>query len=335
MIPKVKKKLVVLFVATTFLAIFALIGCNKSQEPASPAAGPAPEQGASAVPGAPGTSETSAPLPPPIASQAPPDMIAMPDASDVYAAPDVDADLFFWDGWWWRLWDGRWYRSSHYDRGWGYYNTVPSFYFDVDPGWRGYYRNHNWGGHRWDYERIPHQQLQQNWKGWHNDRHWERQGTWGVQSYQPRSPQQMQVLRQQRQQQYQQRPEVQQHQQQRQSQVERARSRHLRCSNVRGRDNPRDKDRKLRNLRVKNTRLRRPRCSNISNSIQPQEKAPQLQKQGQRPQAQKPEVQQLQQQKQPQAQKPRLSNRQQLEKTPGPKTPGPETAGPETSGPET
>ena len=142
----------------------------------------------------------------------------MPDTDDVYVVPDIDVDMFFWNGWWWRLWEGRWYRSHYYDRGWGYYNNVPSFYFDVDPGWRGYYRDHNWYGHPWNYERIPNPRLQQNWKSWHNDRHWERQGTWGVQSYQPRPQQQRQELRHQRQQQYQQRPEVQQHQQQRQQQ---------------------------------------------------------------------------------------------------------------------
>ncbi len=141
-------------------------------------------------------------------------MIVMPDTNDVYVAPDIDVDLFFWNGWWWRLWEGRWYRSHYYNRGWGYYNNVPSFYFDVDPGWRGYYRDHNWYGHRWNYERIPYQRLQQNWKSWQNDRHWERQGTWGVQSYQPRPQQQRQELRQQRQQQYQQRPEVQRQQKQ-------------------------------------------------------------------------------------------------------------------------
>jgi hypothetical protein len=25
-----------------------------------------------------------------------------------------------------------------------YYNNIVSFYFDVDPGWREYYRDHNW-----------------------------------------------------------------------------------------------------------------------------------------------------------------------------------------------
>ena len=56
-------------------------------------------------------------LPPPIVFQAPPDVIVMPDTDDVYVVPDIDVDMFFWNGWWWRLWEGRWYRSQYYDRG--------------------------------------------------------------------------------------------------------------------------------------------------------------------------------------------------------------------------
>ena len=158
-------------------------------------------------------------LPPPIVFATPPVLIVLPETY-VYVVPDSDADIFFYNGWWWRPWEGRWYRSHYYNRGWGYYNKVPSFYFDVDPGWRGYYRDRNWYGHRWNYQRIPHQQVQRNWRSWGKSRHWEKQQTWGVQSYQPRPQQQRQELRQQRQQQYQQRPEVQQHQQQRQPQVQ-------------------------------------------------------------------------------------------------------------------
>jgi hypothetical protein len=146
--------------------------------------------------------------PPPIVFEESPDVIVMPDTDDVYVVPDIDVDLYFWNGWWWRPWEGRWYRSQYHNRGWSYYNDIPSFYFDVDPGWRGNYRGHNWYGHRWDYERIPHQRLQQNWKSWQSNRRWERQGTWGVNNYQPRPQQQRQELRQQRQHQYQQRPEV-------------------------------------------------------------------------------------------------------------------------------
>ncbi len=154
------------------------------------------------------------PLPPPIVFGAPPEVVVIPETDYVYVVPDVDVDIFFWDGWWWRPWEGRWYRSHYYNRGWAYYNNVPSFYFDVDPGWRGYYRERNWYGHRWNYERIPNRQLRQNWRSWHDDRHWERHGAWGIQGYQPRPQQQRQELRHQRQEQYQQRPDVQRHRQQ-------------------------------------------------------------------------------------------------------------------------
>ncbi len=154
-------------------------------------------------------------LPPPIVFSAPPEVIVVPDADDVYVVPDVDVDIFFWGGWWWRPWEGRWYRSRHYDRGWGYYRDVPRFYYDVDPGWRGHYRDHDWYGHRWNYERIPNQRLQRNWRSWHDNRRWERRGTWGVRDYRPRPQPQRRELRQQRQEQYRQRPEVQRHQQER------------------------------------------------------------------------------------------------------------------------
>jgi len=152
---------------------------------------------------------------PPIRFNAPPAVVVMPDTYDVYVVPDIDVDMFFWHGWWWRPWEGRWYRSHYYDRGWAYYNNVPIFYYDVDPGWRGYYRNHNWNGHRWNYKRIPHRQLQRNWNSWDDNRYWERQRTWDVQKYHPRPQEQRQELRHQRQEQYQRRPEVQRHQHQR------------------------------------------------------------------------------------------------------------------------
>ena len=98
-------------------------------------------------------------LPPPIVVETPPAVVALPAAPGVYAAPDVDVDLFFWNGWWWRPWGGHWYRSRYYDHGWGYFRNVPRFYSRVNPGWRGYYRGHNWNGRPWNYHRIPHQEF--------------------------------------------------------------------------------------------------------------------------------------------------------------------------------
>jgi len=157
------------------------------------------------------------PLPPPIESARPPEMLALP-GTEAYVVPNVIQDIFFYDGLWWRLWEGRWYRSQYYDRGWSYYNNIPIFYYDVDPRWRGYYENHNWNGHPWNYERVSYQRFQQNWRSWQANRYWEKQGNWGIQGYQPRPQQQRQVLRQQGQQQYQPMPEVQRQEQQRQVQ---------------------------------------------------------------------------------------------------------------------
>lgn len=124
-------------------------------------------------------------LPPPILFGAPPELIVLPETY-VYVVPDVDADIFFYNGWWWRPWEGRWYRSRDYSSGWAYYQRVPSFYAGIPPGWRNDYRDHRWGGHPWNYQRIPHQQVQKNWKTWEKSNHWEKQQTWGVQGLQPR-----------------------------------------------------------------------------------------------------------------------------------------------------
>jgi len=125
-------------------------------------------------------------LPPPIVFAAPPALIVLPETY-VYVVPDVDVDIFFYNGWWWRPWEGRWYRSRHYDSGWAYYQSVPSFYREIPSGWRNDYRDHRWGGHQWDYQPIPQRQLQQNWSTWEKSKHWEKQNTWGVQGLQPRT----------------------------------------------------------------------------------------------------------------------------------------------------
>jgi len=125
-------------------------------------------------------------LPPPIVFAAPPEVVVIPETY-VYVVPDSDVDIFFYDGWWWRPWEGRWYRSRHYDNGWIYYRSVPFFYGGIPSGWRNDYRAHRWGGHQWNYQRIPQRQLQGNWSNWQKSRHWEKQQTWGVQGLKPRA----------------------------------------------------------------------------------------------------------------------------------------------------
>jgi hypothetical protein len=149
------------------------------------------------------------PLPPLIQFRSAPNVVVMPDTEDVYVVPDIDVDVFFWQGWWWRPWEGRWYRSHYYNRGWAYYDNVPDFYYDVHPNWRSYYRDRNWEGHKWNYKPIPNRRLQRNWKSWQNNHYWDKKKTWGVRGYEPLPQQKRQEIRRQRQEQYQQRPEVQ------------------------------------------------------------------------------------------------------------------------------
>lgn len=119
------------------------------------------------------------PLPPLIVFAAPPELVVLPETY-IYVDPDLDMDIFFYNGWWWRPWDGRWYRSRYYDRGWTYRRGVPAFYGQIPSGWRDDYREHRWRGHQWDYQRIPHQRVQRDWRRWKRDRYWEKRQTWGV-----------------------------------------------------------------------------------------------------------------------------------------------------------
>lgn len=125
-------------------------------------------------------------LPPPIEFRQPPELIVLPETY-VYVVPDAEVDIFFYDGWWWRPWEGRWYRSRDYSSGWVYFESVPSFYVEIPTGWRNDYREQRWRGHQWNVQRIPQQQVQQNWSNWQKNRYWEQHQTWGVQDLQNRT----------------------------------------------------------------------------------------------------------------------------------------------------
>jgi hypothetical protein len=127
-------------------------------------------------------------LPHPIMFTGSPEMIVLPE-TNVYVVPDMEEEIFFYDGWWWRPWEGRWYRSRDYRSGWNRYSHVPSFYASIPSGWRNEYRDHRWRGHQWNYQHIPHQQVQHNWQAWKKSRYWEKQKTWGVEDLHRRQPQ--------------------------------------------------------------------------------------------------------------------------------------------------
>ena len=103
------------------------------------------------------------PLPPPIPFVGPPNVVVLP-GTDIYAVPDIEQDLYFRQGWWWRHHGGHWYRSRSYDQGWGYYRGNPSWHGRIPNDWRGNYRNHTWGGRTWDPHHVNHGDINNHWR---------------------------------------------------------------------------------------------------------------------------------------------------------------------------
>jgi hypothetical protein len=131
-------------------------------------------------------------FPPPIVFPEPPEVVVIPDTY-VYVAPAVSADIFFFQGYWWRPWEGRWYRSRSYNEGWAYIERPPAVLIGIPPGWRKEYKERRWKGQEWYYSRIPHQELQKNWKSWKKNRHWEQPEYRQIREAQNRGQQQPQA----------------------------------------------------------------------------------------------------------------------------------------------
>jgi len=106
---------------------------------------------------------------PAIRFEAPPDVVVIP-GTYVYMVPDIDVDVLFFQGYWWRPYEGHWYRSRNYKGSWRYVEPrrIPSGLRELPPDYR----------HRLspEYERVAQRDVQRNWKKWEKERHWDRHG---------------------------------------------------------------------------------------------------------------------------------------------------------------
>lgn len=95
--------------------------------------------------------------PPPIVFPAPPQLVMIPD-SDVYYAPDVEEEIVFSQGYWWRPYDGRWYRSRSHGGPWRHVvrSRVPHPIIGLPPGYRHHYH---------DGPRFHHREVERRWRG--------------------------------------------------------------------------------------------------------------------------------------------------------------------------
>ena len=109
---------------------------------------------------------------PPLRFAAPPEVVVIP-GTYVYMVPDIDADIMFYQGHWWRPYEGRWYRSQEYNGQWSYVEPgrIPSGLRALPQDYR----------HRLSpgYERIPHGDVKRNWKHWEEEKHWDRRAEQG------------------------------------------------------------------------------------------------------------------------------------------------------------
>ena len=97
---------------------------------------------------------------------APPPVVVIPN-SYVYYVPDIDVDILFYHGYWYRPHQGYWFRSRSYNGPWGRMSPylVPPALIGLPPHWRV-------PGH----ERIPYGHLKKNWYRWERDRYWYQRG---------------------------------------------------------------------------------------------------------------------------------------------------------------
>ncbi len=105
--------------------------------------------------------------PPPLVITGPPEVVVIP-GTYVYFVPGVEADLFFYGGYWYRPYEGRWFRSANYGGPWVFIEKAPRVLFRLPPNYR------TMSG----YSRIPYRDLSRNWRTWQRDKYWERHG-WG------------------------------------------------------------------------------------------------------------------------------------------------------------
>jgi hypothetical protein len=112
--------------------------------------------------------DVNIPLPPFFVFLAPPELVVIP-GTYVYYCPDVDFNIFFYGGYWYRSYGGHWYRSASYGGPWGFIASPPYVLLSLPPNFRIITR-----GERY----IPYGELQSNWRAWERGGYWEHHN-WG------------------------------------------------------------------------------------------------------------------------------------------------------------
>lgn len=105
-------------------------------------------------------------MPPPVVFSVAPSVVVIP-GTYAYFIPGIKADIFFYQGYWYRPYRGHWYRAHRYDGPWGYIEPrrVPGVVLHISPDFRRVRPGH---------ERITYEHLKKNWRRWEKERYWDR-----------------------------------------------------------------------------------------------------------------------------------------------------------------
>jgi len=100
----------------------------------------------------------------------PPRMVVIP-GTYAYSVSDINADILFYRGYWFRPYGGRWYRSISYNGPWVHISAplVPRALVNLPPHYRSISP---------EYRRISYGEFHGNWRRWEKERYWERDEQW-------------------------------------------------------------------------------------------------------------------------------------------------------------
>ena len=104
--------------------------------------------------------------PPAVMIPAPPPVMLIPETY-VYFIPDIQFDIFFYHGYWYRPHRGYWYFSRGYNGPWVYIvpQRVPHVLHDIPPDFRRVPPGHH---------HIPYGQLKKHWRTWEREQYWDK-----------------------------------------------------------------------------------------------------------------------------------------------------------------
>ncbi len=105
----------------------------------------------------------------------PPVMAVIPETY-VYYPPEVSVDIFFYQGHWYRPHRGGWFIANGYNGPWRSVavGRVPRAVVNIPHGYRGMHPRN---------DRIAHDDMRRNWRGWERERHWDHDEHGGGRSH--------------------------------------------------------------------------------------------------------------------------------------------------------